>query len=152
MSDLSIGQLAKLTNVSIDTIRFYEKAGLLPPHLRRPSGFRQYSKLDLKQLRFIRRGRLLGFSLEDIGEFLALESAAGTTSSVVSEKVRAIDEKIDQLQQWRGGLLRFMSDSTSRTGRQSSMLDHFPDEPDNPQAVQSADRPAQPLRECDDQD
>ena len=128
MQVLSIGQLAKLANVSIDTIRFYEKAGLLPPHVRRPSGFRKYSEADLKQLRFIRRGRVLGFSLEDIGEFLALEKAEGGASNLVSEKVRIIDERIDELQQWRGALLRFSGEGTSRTGQRSSILDHFPEE------------------------
>lgn len=128
MQALSIGRLARLANVSIDTIRFYEKAGLLAPHVRRPSGFREYSQLDLKQLRFIRRGRVLGFSLEEIGELLALESGQGSATTVVQQNLRVIDRKIEDLQRWRNGLIEFLeAPATAEPGRQS-ILDCFAEE------------------------
>ena len=64
MSRLSIGQLAKAANVSIHTIRYYEKAGLLPQPARQPYGFRQYAAEDLLQLKFVRQARSLGFPLK----------------------------------------------------------------------------------------
>lgn len=128
MQALSIGRLAKLANVSIDTIRFYEKAGLLAPRVRRPSGFREYSELDLKQLRFIRRGRQLGFSLEEIGELLALESGQDSAISVVQQQLRAIDRKVDELKRWRNCLAEFLeAPATAEPGR-SSILDCFAEE------------------------
>ena len=120
MQELSIGRLAKLANVSVDTIRFYEKAGLLAPHVRRPSGFREFSELDLKQLRFIRRGRQLGFTLEEIGELLALESGQDTATKVIQLRLRNIDRKIEELKRWRTGLLEFLdAPATAERGRHS---------------------------------
>lgn len=107
MNDLSIGQLAKSARVSVDTIRFYEKTGLLRPAARRPSGFRQYSELDLRKLKFIRRGRLIGFSLEEIRQLLALDedTDAEAASAVIRRTFTAIDRKIEHLNRWRCSLI-----------------------------------------------
>lgn len=128
MQALSIGRLAKLANVSIDTIRFYEKAGLLAADVRRPSGFREYSQLNLKQLRFIRRGRLLGFSLEEIGELLALESGQDSATAIVQLKLRLIDGKIDELKRWRTHLVEFLDVPTTPGSGRQSILDCFTEE------------------------
>lgn len=128
MQGLSIGRLAKLANVSIDTIRFYEKAGLLAPHVRRPSGFREFSKLDLKQLRFIRRGRQLGFTLEEIGELLALESGQDSAAKVVQQRLRTIDRKIDELNRWRNGLLEFLETPVTAEPGRHPILECFDEE------------------------
>ena len=128
MQGLSIGRLAKLANVSIDTIRFYEKAGLLAPHLRRPSGFREYSELDAKQLRFIRRGRQLGFTLEEIGELLALESGRDSATHVVQQRLRAIDRTIDELKRWRKGLVEFLEAPVTAERGRHCILECFAEE------------------------
>lgn len=128
MQGFSIGRLAKLANVSIDTIRYYEKSGLLDPHVRRPSRFREYSLLNLKQLRFIRRGRLLGFSLEEIGELLALESGQDRASSVARQKLRIIQSKIQELERWRTYLSEFIGDRATTQPKAHSLLDCFIDE------------------------
>jgi MerR family copper efflux transcriptional regulator len=106
MHGLSIGELAKAASVSIYTIRFYEKSGLLPAPSRRPSGFRQYSELDVLQLQFVRQARSLGFSIDEIAELLALEAerSAETISSVVERNLESINRKIAQLMSWRDGL------------------------------------------------
>lgn len=106
MHGFSIGQLAKRAHVSIDTIRFYERAGLLTPTVRRPSGFREYSEGELQTLRFIRDGRLLGFSLGENGELLALtnESDATVAQATVERALLLVDEKIEQLGEWRRSL------------------------------------------------
>jgi MerR family copper efflux transcriptional regulator len=141
MQALSIGRLAKLANVSIDTIRFYEKAGLLAAAVRRPSGFREYSQLNLKQLRFIRRGRLLGFSLEEIGELLAIESGQDSAATIVQQKLRLIDGKIDELKRWRTCLVEFVdAPATADPGRQS-ILDYFAEESAEPEASAPGARP-----------
>src|ERR671924_304218 len=102
MHGLSIGKLAKAAKVSIHTIRFYEKSGLLPAPSRRPSGYREYSELDVLQLKLIREARLLGFSLEEIYELLSLEEedSMAAIRAVVGRKVKAIDQRIARLQQW----------------------------------------------------
>lgn len=122
MYGFSIGQLAKSAHVSIDTIRFYERAGLLTPTVRRPSGFREYSESELQTLVFIRDGRLLGFSLEEIGELLALtcETDAAVGQQGVDRALTVVDQRIEQLRDWRrsvrGLLVRdVVHDGDSRT-------------------------------------
>ena len=106
MHGLSIGELAKAASVSIYTIRFYEKSGLLPRPARRPSGFRQYSDLDVLQLQFVRQARSLGFSIEEIAELIALEAeqSSDVVSSVVERNLDSINRKIAELSSWRDGL------------------------------------------------
>jgi MerR family copper efflux transcriptional regulator len=152
MHRLSIGRLAKLANVSIDTIRFYEKAGLLSPHVRRPSGFREYSKLDLKRLRFIRCGRLLGFSLDEIGELLALEGGQGPATSLIREQLRVIDRKIEALKRWRRCLIEFVDEPITSEPQQHSILDGFTEESaDTDTFALAARAPQERLRDCNDQ-
>lgn len=129
MHGLSIGQLAKTANVSIDTIRFYEKTGLLRPCVRRPSGFREYSELNLRQLMFIRRGRLLGFSLGEIGELLALDGVqASASSTIIRKKLLFIDRQIEELRHWRSSLLEFIEPRAVSSGEMYSILACFVDE------------------------
>ena len=68
MPTMTIGRLAKEAGVNIDTIRYYERHGLLPRPARRESGYREYSRADVARLSFVRRAKELGFSLCDIGE------------------------------------------------------------------------------------
>ena len=62
----TIGALAQAAGVNLETIRFYERSGLLPAPQRSAAGYRHYQAMDVRRLRFIRRGRELGFSLEEI--------------------------------------------------------------------------------------
>ena len=75
---LSIGLLSTQTNCKIETIRYYEKIGIFPKPPRTEGGHRIYSENHLKRLVFIRRGRELGFSLEDIRALLKLIDGGGT--------------------------------------------------------------------------
>ena len=70
MNSMGIGKLAALAGVSVDTVRYYEKSGLLPPDERLPSGYRRYGELQVSRLRFIRRAQALGFSLKEIRDLL----------------------------------------------------------------------------------
>jgi MerR family copper efflux transcriptional regulator len=71
---MQIGQVSKQTGVSIDTIRFYERNGVIKVQTRSEGGFRQYTFDDLAALRFIRSLQTLGFSLNEIREFLSLRT------------------------------------------------------------------------------
>ncbi|HTL50527.1 MAG TPA: heavy metal-responsive transcriptional regulator [Steroidobacteraceae bacterium] len=74
METLGIGRLAKLAGVPIDTVRHYERIGLLKPSGRLASGYRRYGEAEFKRLRFIRRAKALGFTLEEIQSLLALSA------------------------------------------------------------------------------
>ena len=69
---LPIGALSRQTGCNIETIRYYEKAGLLPVPARSPAGYRRYGSTHLRRLTFVRRARALGFSIEDVRKLLKL--------------------------------------------------------------------------------
>lgn len=80
---MNIGQAAKASGVSAKMIRYYEETGLIPPAARRASGYRVYTDQDVHRLRFIRRARDLGFSVDGIGELLGLWSDQSRQSADV---------------------------------------------------------------------
>ena len=82
MPGLTIGKIAAEAEVAIDTVRYYERAGLLPAPPRRESGYREYPPDTVKRLRFIRRAKNLGFSLPEIAELLELSSPRGDVRKV----------------------------------------------------------------------
>jgi len=88
MSKLTIGQLARQANVNLETIRYYERRGLIPQPPRNASGYRQYGEQDLARTRFIKRAQALGFTLKEIAELLSLRVAPGTTCGQVKERVQ----------------------------------------------------------------
>jgi len=92
MLGLTIGKLAREAGVGIDTVRFYERAGLLPKAQRTPSGYRLYEPGDADRLRFIRRAKALGFSLDEITELLQLNAGKGTRASVRKLAQRRLDD------------------------------------------------------------
>lgn len=105
MQPLSIGKLAKSAKVAIDTIRYYEKSGLLPKAPRLASGYRQYGPGDLRRLAFIRRAKELGFSLEEIATLLDLRTAPGAAMEEVREvargKLAVVEGKLAELERMR---------------------------------------------------
>jgi DNA-binding transcriptional MerR regulator len=87
---LTIGQVAKTTGIAARTIRFYEAAGVLPAPGRSPSGYRQYTPEEVRQLLFVRRARVLGLSLHHLKTLLAaLDDGRGPVRPRVREVVRA---------------------------------------------------------------
>jgi len=106
MSTMTIGRLAKQAGVNIDTIRYYERNGLIPEPVRRASGYREYEAADVKRLRFILRAKDLGFSLAEIRELLSL-SADRDVRGVKRRAEEHLDQvvhKIKELQRVRRGL------------------------------------------------
>lgn len=86
---LKAGDLARMAQVNRETIRFYEKQGLLPKPERTPGGYRHYSKTDLDRLVFIKNAKRLGFSLSEIKELLALADGKMTTCTDVRQIARS---------------------------------------------------------------
>jgi len=72
MAGLKIGEVSRRTGLSVDTLRYYERIGLLPPVTRGPGGVRLYGERDLARLRFIQRAQRMNFTLEEIGQLLAM--------------------------------------------------------------------------------
>jgi DNA-binding transcriptional MerR regulator len=93
MAAMTIGRFAATEGVSVETVRFYQRKGLLPLPERRGSGFREYTEADQRRLAFIRRARLLGFTLTEIGDLLGPAEAmlAGETTSRACRSVSAED-------------------------------------------------------------
>ena len=107
-SSLTIGAVARRVGVAIDTIRYYEREGLLPEPQRRASGYRSYGEGTITQLRFIRRAKDLGFTLEEIRELLALSADRQRGVKAVKQRAQkrlaAIEQRIVELQRVRDGL------------------------------------------------
>lgn len=98
---LTIGKLARLANVGIDTVRFYERRGLLPEPARTAAGYRLYNSETSERIRFIRRAKDLGFSLEEIIKLLQLHDEGGAKADVrqlTHDKLQQIETKIADLE------------------------------------------------------
>ena len=89
MEKLPIGRLAQLGGVNLETIRYYERRGLLPKPPRTQAGYRQFPPDTVERLRFIKRAQELGFSLEEVGELLALRMERGTNRANVRARAEA---------------------------------------------------------------
>jgi MerR family transcriptional regulator, copper efflux regulator len=104
--DLGIGKLAKLAGVNIDTVRYYERNGLLAPSARLASGYRRYGDVELARLRFIRRAQKLGFSLKEINSLLGLSARRNVAQvkRAAQTKLADVEARIADLQRVRDGL------------------------------------------------
>ena len=106
---LTIGQVSKLAGVNRETLRYYEREGIIYPPARKDSGYRIYSLDTVKRIRFIKRAQGLGFSLRDIMELMALQNdAQGATCREVKQytqdKVKTIEKKLANLKRMRSML------------------------------------------------
>lgn len=104
----TIGAVARRAGVGIDTIRYYERENLLPPAQRRASGYRDYGPEVVERLRFIRRAKDLGFTLEEIRELLALSTDRERGVKSVRQRAEArlgvVEQRIRELQRMKRGL------------------------------------------------
>lgn len=104
---LTIGRLARAAGVGVETIRFYEREGLLPEPARTASGYRQYPLDTIDRLGFIRRAKRLGFSLGEVRELLALAHARGERTrvrAIAEQKLAGIEQRIEELARMRNAL------------------------------------------------
>ena len=106
MASMTIGRLAKEAGVNIDTIRYYERNGLIPEPVRRASGYREYEVADVRRLRFIVRAKDLGFTLAEIAELLSLSADRddGGVKRRAEQRLEQVEHKIEELQRVRRGL------------------------------------------------
>ncbi|GLO62213.1 heavy metal-responsive transcriptional regulator [Vibrio sp. MACH09] len=106
---LLIGELAKTAGVTVDTLRFYEKNGLIEPKGRSESGYRLYDQNNIEQVKFVLNAKQLGLSLEEIKELLdirleATQHSCAEVKAITSAKLTVIDEKIAELTKIRTAL------------------------------------------------
>jgi MerR family mercuric resistance operon transcriptional regulator len=114
---LTVGKLAQAAGVGVETIRFYEKRGLVQQPLRRGSGYRVYQPDDVTRIRFIKNAQALGFTLNEIGDLIKLEQDTGSQCSDLQvradDKIRLIDDKISELNRMRNELVQLSSSCAS---------------------------------------
>lgn len=110
MDSMGIGALARRAGVGIDTVRYYERSGLLAPRARLPSGYRRYTEVEVARLRFIRRAQVLGFSLKEVRELLALSTQrdVARVRRAAQAKLTDVEHRIDELERVRQGLKRLV--------------------------------------------
>ena len=100
MKNLTIGQLAKETGTHIETIRYYERRGLIAEPPRRESGYREFSPEYVDRIHFIKRAQALGFTLREISELLALSDGNPACKDIrkfTEEKIKVIETRIHDL-------------------------------------------------------
>jgi MerR family mercuric resistance operon transcriptional regulator len=126
MADLTIAGLAKAGGVGVETIRYYQRRGLLaePP---RAGAVRRYGGDDVRRLRFIRRAQAAGFTLEAIGELLALDSGTDRprVRALAAERLAALEAKIAELEAARAALTRLSRACAAGTKGPCPILEAF---------------------------
>jgi len=126
---IKIGELARASGLSADTIRFYESKGLLTPKGRTQSGYRQFTTADIQRLQFIQRAKSVGFTLDEISELMALRlHPQGHTCEEVKQrterKLQTVNEKLAELNRIRASLelLSAACDGGDKSAQQCSIL------------------------------
>lgn len=150
---MQIGQLAHQAGVAIDTVRYYERQGLLPPPRRQASGYRRYGEADVARLRFIRRAKDLGFTLQEIQDLLKL-SAAGEgdraeVRALAQQRLTDIERRLEELEVMRAalaGLVAHCSGHGPVAGCPiiENLLDQFPEPRSSAHGTASANKGTTP--------
>ncbi len=128
-ANLTIGQLAKQAGVKPDTVRFYEKEGLLAKPARTTAGYRVYDEAAVKQLRFIKQAQSLGFSLQEVKRILNLRGEGKTTCRCVLAIAEATlgetETKLKELQAFRDALKQHVEHWRTQSKAGSRMAAEF---------------------------
>ncbi len=121
---MTIGKIAAESRVNIQTVRYYERRGLLPTPQRTPAGYRKYSRDVVLRIRFIKRAQELGFTREEIAELLALRvrhgEACGEVSRRAKVKIAVVQQKLRELERLKRALERLV-EACRRRGSTSSI-------------------------------
>ena len=128
--NLKIGDIARRSGLGIETLRYYEKIELLPIVGRTPSGYRLYNAETLDRIGFIQSAKDLGFTLNEIKEFLSLKQADGDDCHDVREqvvnKIRDVEEKISQLMKIKTSLNQLIESCDGHDAvKDCPILNHF---------------------------
>jgi MerR family mercuric resistance operon transcriptional regulator len=123
----TIGGLAKAAGVGVETVRYYQRRGLLTEPARPPGEVRRYGDDDLKRLKFIRSAQAAGFTLNEIGELIALDASDDRPRArqLAQARVAAIDEKIAALMEARDALAGLATACASKRGGPCPILEAF---------------------------
>ncbi|MEW6213579.1 MAG: MerR family DNA-binding protein [Acidobacteriota bacterium] len=117
-NQLTIGRLAAESGVNLETIRYYERLGLLPKPPRTASGYRRYTTDAVRRVRFIKQAQMLGFSLKEIAELLSLRVDPATTCADIKQKAERkiddIEEKIRTLRRMKEALAKVSASCIGR--------------------------------------
>ncbi len=117
MNGLTIGSVAQQAGVNIETLRYYERKGVVPKPPRTSSNYRLYSEDTVRRVRFVKRAQELGFSLREIKELLALRATRGAKCQDVRRqalhKIEEIDEKMRTLEAMKGVLRKLVKECAS---------------------------------------
>ena len=124
---MQIGELARATATKVETIRYYEQTGLLPPPARTQANYRQYNGSHLARLSFIRRARDLGFPIERVRALLDLSDDRGrdctTVDRIATEHLREVDRKIADLSALRRELSTLITSCKGGTVAECRILE-----------------------------
>jgi len=138
---MKIGQAATRAGVSIDTLRYYERRGLLAEPQRRPSGYREYPEETVPIIRFIKRAQDLGFTLNEIEELISLRDGGdgrrrSAVRALAEAKMRDIDQKLARLQAMRSALFGLIESCACSRGRPACpILEALNDSADGSEAL-----------------
>ncbi len=138
---MKIGQVATRAGVNIDTLRYYERRGLLAEPERRPSGYREYPEETVPIIRFIKRAQDLGFTLNEIEELISLRDGGdgrrrSAVRALAEAKMRDIDQKLARLQAMRSALFGLVESCACSRGRPACpILEALNDSADGSEAL-----------------
>ena len=126
---MTIGRIAESTGVGVQTLRFYEREGLIEPPARSSSGYRAYDESVVTRLNFIRRAQNLGFTLKEIRELIELHYKPNSDCSDITEvagaKLDAVEQKISDLQQMRDTLKTLLTSCRGGSTAECSVIACF---------------------------
>ena len=123
----TIGGLAKAAGVGVETVRYYQRRGLLPEPPRPPGEVRRYGEAEVKRLRFIRSAQAAGFTLSEIRELLELDAAddRARARELAAARVAALDSKISELREARDSLAALAAACATKRGGRCPILGAF---------------------------
>ena len=119
MAELTIGRLADAAGVNVETIRYYQRRGLMPEPDKPINGHRRYTADAAKRVHFIKRAQVLGFTLEEIGSLLDLDEAhaCAETRELAAHKLEVIENKLTDLKSMRKALIALLHQCDSGTAK-----------------------------------
>jgi len=145
---MNIGQASKESGVTAKMIRYYEDIGLIEKAVRTPSGYRSYRPCDVHTLRFIKRARDFGFSIEKISELLALwrdrDRASADVKKLAQEHVERLDSKVAELQAMADALRQLAEHCSGDHRPDCPIIKSLADEERHPDALRAASRSDRP--------
>ncbi|MHB1246776.1 MAG: Hg(II)-responsive transcriptional regulator [Sulfuriferula sp.] len=116
--DMTIGMLARQAGVNLETIRYYQRRGLLIEPAKPLGGIRRYTDIDMTRIKFIKRAQHLGFTLEEVGALLKLEDGTHCTEarSIAVEKLADVKKRLEGLRGIELSLQKLVSECATQKG------------------------------------